>query len=161
MNTAAGKTDVPGARFSRCAHIPVLLIAGLLVFNGAVADENSKANISTDEEQKPVDATVSLTATAYPAEWCITTFLDERRQASPIPVTRRAAPSLGSTAYPASLEADAALTNASDSASLMNRLLELNTNRLMTLWQGRSRSLVVGVQKGGYLGVSLDEDDDP
>lgn len=150
MIRAAGKWTLPGAGSTRLCGSVLTALCMLL----CIATANAGEPESSERPPK------SVPASAYPERWCIKTFLNERRQDQPVLVSRLPAP--GHAVYTSAdlLVTDVASAGAADSASLMNRLRNLHADSLMTLWKGRSRSLVLGVQKGGYLGVRMDEEAD-
>lgn len=101
----------------------------------------------------------SLPVSGYPERWCIRTYVSEVRSQASVPIARTAtSQSLNYRYIPMQLK-DEIPEEFDDRSSLLERLKALKNVRLATLWQGRNRSLVVGVQDGGYLGVSLDNPD--
>ena len=111
-------------------------------------------------EESDDSAAEAMTLSAFSGRWSITSFLEIRR--------RGQAPSVSLLPPPASDFASARLSTTPslgtavpvNNLSLANRLTEIHADSLMTLWSGRSRSLVLGVQKGGYLGVRVAERSD-
>ena len=101
-----------------------------------------------------VDHSTSL----YPKRWCILTYVENSRQ-----FRTTADPAL-SFYYPSWLDQQALPTDPvgdtpfdDDRTSLLSRLEALTSMRLMTLWRGRENALVIGLNRSGYLGISLDD----
>lgn len=99
----------------------------------------------------------AMPASGCPGRWCIKSFIAREATASRSALLRRAPP--GALAYGHRLD-DAVADDYRDAASLLQRLEALGTLRFATLWRGRDRALVVGIQDGGYVGVSLDDTSD-
>lgn len=119
-------------------------------------------NAWCDDAPADADRTVGtpVPVSGYPERWCIKTYVSEIRSQADAPITRRAtSASLNYRYVPIQLEEEIP-EEFDDRSSLLERLKALKNVRLATLWQGRNRSLVVGVQDGGYLGVSLDNPGD-
>jgi hypothetical protein len=99
----------------------------------------------------------------YPKSWCIKSWLAARPGSRRTSATTRPPPSVGSYRSETPLRVDDGPIDYSDRTSLISRLKALRHAKFATLWRSRDRALVLGIQDGGYIGVSLDDprtDDD-
>ena len=93
----------------------------------------------------------------YPRKWCIETWMNSRPGRIRASTSRRAPPAALTHRSDVTVDVEEPPVDYTDRTSLISRLKALRHLKFATLWQGRDRALVVGVQDGGYIGVSLDD----
>lgn len=128
-----------------------------LLFASSIAAQADEWTLTAADESAAtlvLDGTTSL----YPKRWCILTYVENSRQ-----FRASTDPEL-SFYFPSWLDQQALPTDPvghtpfdEDRTSLLSRLEALTSIRLMTLWRGRENALVIGLNRSGYLGISLDD----
>lgn len=113
------------------------------------------------EDSSGADDAAAFTATAehlqskYPSRW----YLADDRPAASLtrPSVRAPVNSPNTLTARTSVQAvrDTAAPVVAEQPSLLERLRSVESRRLVTLWQGKKRAIVVGFQNGGFFGISL------
>lgn len=117
-------------------------------------------HLARAEDPLPAPASESMPASSYPDEWCIRSYVS-RAAIRSVATRPRGTPPPAELYRPASAPVEDPVPGANvDRASLLQRLKELKSLRFATLWRGRDRAVVLGIQDGGYLGFSLDDTTD-
>lgn len=130
-----------------------ILSVGLLL---AMASVQAEEAANWDDIQVSDTFIVKYNTSIYSGHWCIQTFLSNNvnnivsrdlnaARAGAIPMPRSA----GGPFY----YSDSALPYRS---SLLEELKQTRFLQLMTLWRGHEKSLVLGINSKGMLGVNLD-----